>query len=117
MTENTTREFWVFEPNLVWTLFLLSHVVKYEVDSDDINAVKYGLTSTSKEKSIWWTYQLIGTKTIDLRFSRSEEETDIIFIELSFDKELSAQIDLCIFVVQDFHLQHRNLHTDLKVYE
>ena len=117
MTKPTTNEFWVFEPNLVWTLFLISHVIKYDIDSDDLNAIKYGLTSTSKEQDLWWNYQFIGNETIDLRFARDEENTDIIFIELSFDKKLSAQIDLCIFVVQDFYLQHRNYHTDLKIYE
>jgi hypothetical protein len=117
MTETAMREFWVFEPNLVWTLLLLSHVVKYDLDNNDVNAVKYGLTSTTKGKNLWWTYQLTGDQTIDLRFAREAEDTDIIFIELHFDKKLSAQIDLCIFVVQDFYLQHRNYHTDLKVYE
>ena len=89
MTQNVTSEFWIFEPNLVWTLLLLSHLAKYDVDSDDLNAIKYGLTSTSKEQNIWWNYQLTGNKTIDLRFALDEENTEIIFIELSFDKELS----------------------------
>ncbi|GEM_PF-2839804 len=117
MTESAIKEFWVYEPNLVWTLLLLSHIVKYNIGSDDLNAVKYGLTSTSQEKDLWWTYQLIGKEKIDLSFTRKEENTDIIYIKLSFDKKLETQIDFCIFIVQEFHLQHRNYHTDLKVYE
>ena len=117
MNDTVTKEFWIFEPNLVWTLFLLSYIAKYEIGSDDLDTVKYDLTSTSQEKDLWSTFQLLGTEKIDLSLAREEENTDIIFIKISFDKRLSAQIDFCIFIVQDFHLQHRNYHTDLNIYE
>jgi hypothetical protein len=117
MTDTVTKEFWVFETNLVWTLFLLSHIAKYDIGSSDLEAVKYDLTATSQEKDLWTTYQLIGTEKIDLRLAREEDNTDIIFIKVSFDKKLLSQIDFCIFIVQDFYLDHRFRHTDLNIYE
>ncbi|AFD08606.1 hypothetical protein [Solitalea canadensis] len=108
MAETIKRKFWIFEPDLNCTLLLIAHVAKYDIDSDDLNAIIYGLTSTSQEKDIWWTYQFVGNKIIDLCFARDDDNTDIIFIELSFSKELSSQIDLCIFAVQDFYLQQGN---------
>lgn len=117
MTDIVTKEFWVFEPNLVWTLYLLSYIAKYDIGSGDLDVVKYDLTATSQEKDVWCTYQLIGAEQIDLSLAREEEDTDIIFIKVSFDKKLVSQIDFCIFIVQDFYLDHRNRHTDLNIYE
>jgi hypothetical protein len=108
MNDIIKNGFWIFEPNLVPTLLLLSHCIKYDVSSNDLDAIEYGLTSTSSEQDVWWTYQLTGDKIIDMEFARDEENTDIIFIRLSFDKELSAQIDLCIFMVENFFIQTRN---------
>ena len=117
MTENIRTDFWFFEPNLVPVLLLLSHIIKYDFDSSDLDAIKYGLTSSSREKNLWWAYQLIGEKTIDMQFARDDDNTDIIFIQLTFDKALAPQVELCVFMVQDFFISHRHYHTDLKIYE
>lgn len=117
MSENVTTEFWFYEPNLVPTLLLLSHILKYDVDSNDLDIIKYGLTSTSPVRNLWFTYQLNGEKTIEMRCARDDENTDIIFVQLTVDSQLLPQVDLCIFTVQGFFMSHRRYHTDLKIYE
>lgn len=107
MTDIATKDFWIFRQKLLSTLLLLSHLVDYDFDNNDLDAVEYGLTGTSN-KNIWWTYQLIGKTTIDLRFACDEDETDIIFIQLSFGKFLRGQVDLIIYVVQEFDSQHKH---------
>ena len=108
MTNNATKDFWIFKQNLLPTLLIFSHLVGYDFDDDDLNAIEYGLTGTSNEKNIWWSYQLVGDRTINLRFAYDEENNDIIFFRLSFDKDLCGQVDLTIFMVLEFDLQHRH---------
>jgi len=105
MPQSTTEGFWIFEQNLLPTLLILSHIVGYAFDEDEFTAIEYGLTGTSDEKNIWWTYQFIGDKTIDIRFARDEDNKDIIFIDLLFDKDLVGQVGLTIYIAQDFNLQ------------
>ena len=108
MTDSVTKGFWIYEQDLLPTLLILSHLVGYDFGDDDLNAIEYGLTGTSDEKNNWWTYQFIADQTIDLRFARDEDNTDIIFIQLSFDKDLYGQVDLAIYIVQEFNLRHKH---------
>ena len=52
MTDTATKDFWIFEQNLVPTLLILSHLVGYDFDDDDFNAIEYGLTGTSNERDL-----------------------------------------------------------------
>ena len=98
------KTFWIFKQNFYPALLILSHLIGYEFKDDDLNAIKYGLAGTSDEKNIWLAYQLRGISNFDLHFAHDEGDTDIIFIRLSFDKKLSEQVDLTIFLVQEFDL-------------
>jgi hypothetical protein len=109
MTTNTTKDFWIFRQNLLPALLIISQIINYDLDDDDFNAIGYGLVGTSDEKNVWWTYQFTGDYMIDLRFACDEEDKEIIFIQLSFDEDLGGQVDLTIFVVQEFNLQYKHL--------
>lgn len=108
MINNIFKKFWIFQKNLYSTLLILSEVIGYDIDDDDFNAIDYGLQGTSDEKNIWWYYQLIGDHTIYLQLAKDEENTDIVFIQLTFEEQLSKQVNLVIFVVQEFDLKYRH---------
>ena len=105
MPEISNIDFWIFEPNLISTLLILSEVVKYDLEESELDLIKYGLSSSSVQKELSYPYQFNGKKNLGFLFARDEENTDIIFIHLSFDEILSSQIGLAIFIVQNFSIQ------------
>lgn len=113
MSDNAIKVFWFFEPNLVPAILLLSHICKYELSTENLDEIKQGLTGTSDERDIWFSYRLSGDKNINLRLTRDEENTDIIFVELAFDKILIEQIDLCVFTIENFFIQHHESQSDI----
>ncbi len=107
------RQFWIFDYNLVSLLLILSEIIKYKFDHDDIIAIKYGLTSTSDEKDIWFDYRLTGIESIFLKFARDDDNRDIIFIDLTTKIELSDKIDFAIYVTDNFKLDSLNFNEGL----
>ena len=101
---NLRREFWTFEYNLVSLLLILSELIKYSFDNGDLDAIKDGLITSSKEKNIWFDYSLIGKETIFLKMANDDESTDIIFINLTTINEVLEKIDLVIYITQEFKL-------------
>ena len=104
----TNNGFWIFESNLLSTLLILSHLVSYEFDSSDFDAIKFGLEDTSADKDIWYDYQLIGDDIIDMKIAYEEDDRDIIFFSLLFEKDLADKINLIIDIVQEFDVKVRN---------
>lgn len=115
MVEKESKEFWIEKHNLPWLLILLCRVINYQVERIDLEMILYNLAGTSVQDNRWFAWQLAGDAAIDFRFARDMENTDILFIEFSFDKKISCAVDVCIFTVQHFYLSHKHYDTDFKI--
>lgn len=104
-----TNRFWIYKSDLISTLLIISHIAGYDFEEFDLDAIRYGISGTSNEEKLSWGYQLIGKSTIDLKFTREDDgDTDIIFINLSYESEISREIALAMFVFDEFSVVHRH---------
>jgi hypothetical protein len=71
--------FWIWRNNLPGILLALSDISGYDFDQSDMDAIHFGLTGTSDEKSKWFDYEL---KTMTIQIANDQDDTDIIHIRL-----------------------------------
>ena len=107
MTGKSTTGFWIFESSLISTLTILSHLVKYHCSHDEIEMIKYGLSSTSDEKSIWFNHHFKGERLIEMKLSRDSDNSDIIFFEICSEEITSSEIDLVVYIAENYNLQQK----------
>lgn len=80
----------------------------YDFTSSDLDAVTYGIKNTDSDSNTWFDYTLIGTKRINLQFSLDSEDAEIIFINVTLDKQFKQELQLLLFMLDTFEFKIRN---------
>ena len=108
MTEMSKETFWFWSNNLVPTLLILANVISYDLLQEEIDAIKSGLEGTSDIKNVWYNYKFLNQQLLLLDIAFDEDNADIIFIRLSYDKELQVAMNTVIYVVTNFNVNERH---------
>jgi hypothetical protein len=108
MAEITRETFWIWSNNLTPTLLILANLISYDLLQEEIDAIKFGLEGTPDIKNEWYNYKFLNHQLLSLDIAFDEDNADIIFIRLSYDKELQVAMNTVIYVVTNFNVNERH---------
>ena len=108
MSQFESVGFWIWHRNLTPGLLILADVISYDLDQSEIDAIQLGIEGTSEQRDVWYDYKFVCNSTLSFDFALNEEDLDMIFIKLSFDKALEVSINTIIYILQDFDISHRH---------
>lgn len=108
MESHTQKTLWVFKHKLKPFLIGLAEIVHYDLSMSDIDAIEYGINSTSDERDLWWTYRFSAKTIVDLAFALEEDDRDILFIRIDIEDVYRKELALLIFMIETFELTEKH---------
>ncbi len=98
---------WVLDKNALPLLMVIAHLVNYELDHWDHDALEHGLEATDAEAEQWLHYPIGRAPTVDVRLAR-DPGTAVIHVSIDARAELRDRIALAIQIGQQFELTPRS---------
>lgn len=98
---------WIWKENLLPFLIILSNISSYNFGESDLEAISYGLTGTSEERNIWFSYNFDGEIPISIKLSNDPKQ-ELIIYNLTFPDKLKEKLELVEYILGDFMLTPRN---------
>lgn len=87
--------FWFWSDKLNGVLTMLSYLVEYRLDQNEIEVIRQELIGTNDERNQWTTYKFDGKlNNMELTFAFDDEEgNDMIHIKIKTSAELTPKLE------------------------
>jgi hypothetical protein len=87
--------FWFWSDKLTGVLTMLSYLVEYRLDPEEIEFIRQELLSTNNERNQWMTYKFDGKlNNMKLTFALDDEEgNDMIHIKVKTSAVLKPKLE------------------------
>lgn len=95
---------WIEADSLPAVLSYLSLLVGYEWCDDDLKAVLHGIKATNDEAGQWFTYPLVGERTIELRLARDAESSPVLHVRATVPPEIEGEVQTTLSIANCFIL-------------
>src|SRR5688572_9780996 len=98
MGTNIQAGCWFWSHKLIGILTLLAHIAEYDLNQDEVVAIKHGLTGTNDELDRWTDYRFEGRKAhIAFQFAYDDaEQEDMIHIRITTSAILEEQVEMVL---------------------
>lgn len=94
---------WVYEENLKPLLETVSLFVDYHFGSWNWLAISNGLIETDAEQDQWYEYQLIGSRTVDLKMA-NDSGSSVVMIQLQSEPKIEEKIQIAAALFQHYRV-------------
>lgn len=92
---------WIYEENLKPLLEVLSQLVSYNFDDSDWTAISTGLKGTDDEKNEWYSYSLIGRKTVEVEVA-ADNGSCVVHVRLHSELHVEEKAEVAISIFQNY---------------